>query len=123
MRIRSGLWVIQETTITFENVQNVKLMQGPLQRHFGIANVIVETAGGSSDGKRKGGQTSHQGIIEGVTQEDAARLRDIILAFLRVHHGWTGDEDHHPVAGARSTGVVAANTSLCFVRYATISRN
>ena len=51
MRIRSGLWVIQETTITFENVQNVKVTQGPLQRHFGIANVIVETAGGSTGGK------------------------------------------------------------------------
>jgi membrane protein YdbS with pleckstrin-like domain len=83
MRIRRGIWVIQETTITFENVQNVKLTQGPLQRHFGIANVMVDTAGGSSDGKRKGGTTSHQGIIEGVTQEDAARLRDLILGKLR----------------------------------------
>ena len=98
MRIRRGLWVIQETTITFENVQNVKLTQGPLQRHFGIANVVVDTAGGSSDSKQKGA-TGHQGIIEGVTQEDAARLRDLILVKLR--HSATaglGDDEHHHVA-------------------------
>ncbi len=110
MRIRRGLWVIEETTITFENVQNVKLTQGPLQRHFGIADVMVDTAGGSSGGKRERGRTGHQGVIEGVTQEDAARLRDIILARLRrSSSAGLGDEDHRPATAATgSTGVVAA---------------
>jgi membrane protein YdbS with pleckstrin-like domain len=99
MRIRRGIWVIQETTITFENVQNVKLTQGPLQRHFGIANVMVDTAGGSSDRKQRGGATSHQGIIEGVTQDDAARLRDLILGKLRRSAtAGLGDDEHHHVA-------------------------
>ena len=102
LRIRSGLWVIQETTITFENVQNVRVMQGPLQRHFGIASVIVETAGGSTGGKHQDAATGHQGIIEGVTQENAARLRDIILAKLRVSStAGLGDEEHHLVAATR----------------------
>ena len=57
MRIRRGIWIIQETTITFENVQNVAVSQGPLQRWFGIANLFVETAGGggSSQHADKGG--------------------------------------------------------------------
>ena len=120
--IRRGIWVIQETTITFENVQNVKLTQGPLQRHFGIANVMVDTAGGSSDRKQRGGATSHQGIIEGVTQEDAARLRDLILGKLRrsataglgtstTRWGWRPAHRH----GCR-------NTSPCCATFATISR-
>ena len=46
LRIRRGIWIINETTITFENVQNIHITQGPLQRYFGIADLIVETAGG-----------------------------------------------------------------------------
>ena len=37
IRMRRGVWIIHETTISFENVQNVKVTQGPVQRHFGIA--------------------------------------------------------------------------------------
>jgi len=104
LRIRRGLWVIQETTITFENVQNVRVTQGPLQRHFGIANVIVETAGGSSGGKHENAGTGHQGIIEGITQEDAARVRDMILAKLRVSAtAGLGDEEHHLAAPGGAT--------------------
>ncbi len=87
LRIRRGIWVIHETTITFENVQNIGVHQGPLQRFFGIANVLVETAGGG--GKAAGqhggkhGQTSasHQGLIEGVA--DAERIRDLLLSRLK----------------------------------------
>ena len=48
LRIRRGIWIIHETTISFENVQNVEVRQGPLQRYFGIADVIVQTAGGGA---------------------------------------------------------------------------
>jgi membrane protein YdbS with pleckstrin-like domain len=44
MRIRRGIWIIHDITITFENVQNVTVNQGPLQRFFRIADVIVQTA-------------------------------------------------------------------------------
>ncbi len=75
IRLRRGIWLIQETTITFENIQNVQTRQGPLQRLFGISDVIVETAGGgaSSEGKSN---TAHQGLIEGI--ENAGELRDAI---------------------------------------------
>jgi uncharacterized membrane protein YdbT with pleckstrin-like domain len=87
LRIRRGIWVIHETTITFENVQNVGVHQGPLQRFCGIANVLVETAGGGGKAAAahggKGGQAaaSHQGLIEGVA--DAERIRDLLLSRLR----------------------------------------
>ncbi len=84
LRIRRGIWTIHETTITFENVQDVKIHQGPVQRVFGIADVIVETAGGGGS-KKSGegdiGEPSHTGLIEGM--EDAARIRDLIMAHVR----------------------------------------
>jgi len=84
LRIRRGIWTIHETTITFENVQDVKIHQGPIQRYYGIADVIVETAGGGGSGKQGKKDLavpSHTGLIEGV--EDAARIRDLIMARVR----------------------------------------
>lgn len=82
LRIRRGIWTIHETTITFENVQDVTIRQGPLQRYYGIANVIVETAGGGGGKKGEGaGVPSHTGLIEGV--DDAARIRNLIMARVR----------------------------------------
>lgn len=46
IRIRNGIWAIRETTFTFENVQNVEITQGPVERWFGFANLKIETAGG-----------------------------------------------------------------------------
>lgn len=82
LRIRRGIWIIHETTITFENVQNLKVQQGPLQRHYGIANLVVETAGagGHAQGKNSGGITN-KGVIEGVA--NAHELRDRILMRMR----------------------------------------
>jgi membrane protein YdbS with pleckstrin-like domain len=79
LRIRRGIWVIHETTITFENVQNVSVDSGPLERWFGIANVIVDTAGGGPSKDREGKPVAnmHRGIIEGV--DNAAEIRDLIL--------------------------------------------
>ncbi|MCH7544809.1 MAG: PH domain-containing protein [Planctomycetes bacterium] len=81
LRIRRGIWVIHETTITFENIQNVSVSQGPLQRYFGISDVVVETAGGGGDSKQKGLQVSNQGIIEGIANAD--EIRDRILSRMR----------------------------------------
>jgi membrane protein YdbS with pleckstrin-like domain len=84
LRIRRGIWIIHETTITFENVQNVSVVQGPLQRWFGIANVRVDTAGGGGRSQEApGGQSTaaHRGLIEGIAE--APRIRDLILSRLR----------------------------------------
>ena len=46
LRIRAGVWNVHEMTMTFANVQNISITQGPLERLFGISDVRVETAGG-----------------------------------------------------------------------------
>ena len=84
LRIRRGIWLLHETTISFENVQNVEIKQGPLQRYFGIADVHVDTAGGGSEKNGKHGSLAsagHRGLIEGVG--NAARIRELILSRLR----------------------------------------
>ncbi len=47
LRARFGLWTIHEVTITYENVQNISVHQGPLMRLFGIWKLDIQTAGGS----------------------------------------------------------------------------
>ncbi|NNF43006.1 MAG: PH domain-containing protein [Phycisphaerales bacterium] len=93
LRIRRGIWSIEETTITFENVQNLRVSQGPIQRLFGIADLRVETAGGGGGSSSGGGHgTSHRGVIEGVT--NAVALRDRILPHLRQSaSAGLGDDD------------------------------
>lgn len=90
MRLRRGAWSIQETTITYENIQNLKIQQGPLQRFFGISDLIVETAGGR--GSEDGTRPMNQGIIRGVA--NAHQLRDQIQSRVRAtQSAGLGDED------------------------------
>jgi membrane protein YdbS with pleckstrin-like domain len=82
LRIRRGIWLLHETTITYENIQNIRVMQGPTQRAFGIGNVLVETAGGgSASSESPGSSLMHRGLIEGV--DSASEIRDLILSHLR----------------------------------------
>jgi uncharacterized membrane protein YdbT with pleckstrin-like domain len=73
--------VIHETTITFDNVQNVSINQGPLQRYYGIADVIVETAGGGdvrAQQQAGNAMAAHMGLIQGVA--NAQEIRDQLMA-------------------------------------------
>ena len=90
LRIRRGIWIIRETTITFENVQNVKVRQGPLQRHFGIANLIVETAGGGGGGPHgnSGASAMHTGVIEGIANAQELRDRHSCTAGIPNRRAW-----------------------------------
>jgi membrane protein YdbS with pleckstrin-like domain len=103
LRIRRGIWVIREITITFENVQNIRVEQGPLQRYFRIANVIVETAGGGSRGEPLGPQSGHEGVIEGVA--NAHQVRDKIVAITKLSKSaGIGDEpEDEPHESPRSS--------------------
>jgi membrane protein YdbS with pleckstrin-like domain len=97
IRIRRGIWVISEMTLTFENIQNVTVTQGPLQRHFNIANIVIETAGGGSGDQqgKGGGMQLHQGLIEGI--HNAPEIRDQILDRLRrSKSSGLGDDKNEP---------------------------
>lgn len=101
MRLRRGVWVINEATITFANIQNVKVTQGPLERYFGIANVVVETAGGGGASTASGTSNSmHTGLIEGVAE--AAQIRDAIMNHVRRNESTGLGDDHESVPNLQS---------------------
>ena len=50
LRLREGIVNVREMTITFANIQNISISQGPIQRALGIADLRVDTAGGSAPG-------------------------------------------------------------------------
>jgi membrane protein YdbS with pleckstrin-like domain len=79
MRLRRGIWTMHETTITFDNIQNIHVQQGPLQRWFGFSNLTVQTAGGGG-GEAQGGAMAgaHVGVLEGL--DNAHEIRERILA-------------------------------------------
>ena len=110
IRIRRGIWIIEEVTITFENVQNVSVAQGPVQRYFGIADVTIQTAGGGGAGPNGVATGGHMGIIEGIS--NAEQMRDAILAKVRAsRHAGLGDEHHHDIHPA-ATGLGAAHLAM-----------
>lgn len=102
VRVREGAWNVQEKTITFANVQNVRLEQGPLERLFGFSNVRIDTAGG---GVMQAGKHS-VAMPHGVTLaglDDAARIRDTILAKAR-QRADAGLGDQNEAGAANSAG-------------------
>lgn len=106
VRIRRGVWLLRENTITFANVQNVEVKQGPVQRHFGIANLVIQTAGGGGASGPHGEQSlsSHAGLLEGIS--DAPELRDLIMERALASRGaGLGDEHNetHATAGLLPT--------------------
>ena len=99
MRLRHGVMVLNETTITYENVQNVTVHQGPIQRAFGIADLVVQTAGGGGGHPKHGGGIGHLGRIEGV--DNAQHIRDLIMAKARASRSaGLGDEHHEHLPAA-----------------------
>ncbi len=82
LRLRWGLVRIQETTMSFANLQQVSVHQGPLQRLLKLADVEVRSAGGGSGEEEKGsGDSMHRSLFYAV--ENAPEIRDLILARLQ----------------------------------------
>jgi membrane protein YdbS with pleckstrin-like domain len=97
LRIREGLLHVREQTLTFANIQQISVQQGPLQRYFGIADVEVRTAGGGDSGQDKQqtgtlGQSMHVGYFRGV--DNASEIRDLLRARVGRHRdAGLGDPD------------------------------
>jgi membrane protein YdbS with pleckstrin-like domain len=106
LRIRHGVWKVGESTMSFANIQQVVVSQGPLQRLLGLADVRVQSAGGGGgDREHKPGTEDdmHHGLFHSVT--NASEIRDLILERLRhFRQAGLGDpDDHHDHPAAPST--------------------
>ena len=67
--------------MSFANLQQVSVHQGPLQRLLKIADVEVRSAGGGSGEEESGGDSMHRSVFHAV--ENAPEIRDLILARLQ----------------------------------------
>lgn len=115
LRIRSGVWSVHEMTMTFANVQNITVTQGPLERLFGISDVRVQSAGGgskSSHGEGEGmGKDLHVAVFRGV--DNPEEIRTMMLQRLQKLRGTgLGDlDDRHDPAPAPSASAAFGSDS------------
>lgn len=71
--IRRGLWVRVRTIVPFGRVQHIDVAQGPIERRFGLATLILHTAG------------THGAAVPlpGLLHDQAEAMRDRIRAKIR----------------------------------------
>jgi len=111
LRVREGVAIVREMTVTFANIQNIAISQGPIQRALGIADLRVDTAGGGAINSQKHpGQDLHTAWLRGVN--NAPEVRQVIQDRLRQFKD-TGLGDHDDQAAAASS---SASTTLAALR-------
>jgi len=102
LRVREGVVTVREMTVTFANIQNVAVVQGPIQRALGLADLQVETAGGGSAhaNEKQLGPNLHVAWFRGIANAD--EVKTLIQDRLRrLKDAGLGDrDDHAPPAGA-----------------------
>lgn len=96
LRLRHGIWKISESTMSFANIQQVVVSQGPVQRLLGLSDVRVQSAGGGSGGGDNSDdakdEDAHLGLFHCVT--NATEIRELILSRLRQYReSGLGDPD------------------------------
>lgn len=111
LRIREGVIHVREMTVTFANIQNLSISEGPIQRALGIADLRVETAGGGGgQGNQKQlGLNLHTAWFRGI--DNAPEVKELIQQRLRALKD-TGlghrEEEHLAVGAAASSGAPPA---------------
>lgn len=83
LRIREGVLQVREMTMTFANIQNISISQGPLQRILGVWDLEVKSAGGggAQHPQQAGMLSMHTGYFRGV--DNAEELRDLMRERMR----------------------------------------
>jgi membrane protein YdbS with pleckstrin-like domain len=73
IRITSGVLVRSDTIVPFGRVQHIDVLRGPLQRSYGLASLVLHTAGTRSAAV----------TLPGLDAEEAERMRDHIRVKIR----------------------------------------
>ncbi|MDP1581354.1 MAG: PH domain-containing protein [Candidatus Didemnitutus sp.] len=117
LRIRTGVFSIRESTMSFANLQQVEVKQGPIQRFLGLADVHVQSAGGGQNHGEDVADSLHTGIFHSV--ECATEIRDLIVERLRRYREaglGEPDDDHTENPGGSAahadTNAVATDDTL-----------
>ena len=112
LRVREGVIGVQEMTVTFANIQNISISQGPIQRLLGIADLRVDTAGGAgaaSHSHYAAAQTAHVAWFRGI--DNAPHVRELMQTRLRQWKdaGLGDHDDHSPdISAPRDAAMLAA---------------
>jgi len=114
LRIRSGVFSVSELTMTYSNIQEIRVAAGPLQYLLGLADVEVQAAGGGGGGDkhRRGG--GHTGRFEGLS--NANEIRDLIAERVRRYRDSGLGERPAPPAVHEESAIAAARVMLDEVR-------
>jgi membrane protein YdbS with pleckstrin-like domain len=83
LRIRSGVVWLQEITMTFANIQGIRVNANPIERLLGLANVEVRSAGGGDSTAHGESSSGHVGTFAGV--DNAEAIRDLLVERLRAY--------------------------------------
>lgn len=78
LRVAQGAWTREEVTLSYANVQNIEVTQGPLERMFGFKSLTISTAGADTT---PGAENSHLVTLVGLDQAD--EVRQLILGMLK----------------------------------------
>jgi uncharacterized membrane protein YdbT with pleckstrin-like domain len=103
LRVREGVFLVREATVTFANIQNISISEGPIQRVLGIADLRVDTAGGGGATQgRQGLRNLHTTWFRGVN--NAKEIRELMQERLR-HLKDAGLGDHEDMAAHSPIGI------------------
>jgi putative membrane protein len=72
IRIDSGVLSRRHRSIPFDRIQDVDIIQGPLARLLGLAEVKFETGGGGEDPR------SEEGVLHAITLDRAEEIRRLV---------------------------------------------
>jgi membrane protein YdbS with pleckstrin-like domain len=91
LRVSQGAVVRREVTLSYANVQNLEVTQGPFETLFGIKTLTISTAGGSAVA---GQLNPHLAKLEGL--RNAEEVKVLILGMLKDQKGaGLGEEAAH----------------------------
>lgn len=81
LRVSLGALTRREVTLSYANVQNLEVSQGPVERVFGFKTLTVSTAGAGAVYSGSTDSSSHEAKLVGLV--DAEAVRELILGMLR----------------------------------------